>query len=61
MNMTHIDQTKKYVDIQCDAIRWEQFLRRCHLDSFNKETRNEDNNLDQIFISKYVRIIFMVI
>ena len=29
--------------------------------SFNKTFRDEDNNLDQIYKSKYVRIIFMMI
>ena len=31
------------------------------LDSFNNASRDEDNILDQIYASKYVRIIFMVI
>ena len=30
------------------------------LNSFNKESRNEDNILDQIYKSKYFRIIFMM-
>ena len=30
-------------------------------DSFNKTTRDKDNILDQIYRSKYVRIIFMMI
>ena len=31
------------------------------LDNFNKAFRDEDINLDQIYVSKYVRIIFKVL
>ena len=44
-----------FVPVQCDANRLEQILRR--LDKFNKAYRDEDNILDQIYESKYVRII----
>ena len=46
------------VIIPCDAIRWEQILRRSRPGSFIKIYQEEDNILDQIYKSKYVRIIY---
>ena len=37
------------------------FYRDVVLDSFNKVSWDEDNILDQIYKSKYARIIFMMI
>ena len=51
-----------FINIHCDAGRWEQFLRRCRLgESFNKTSRDKDIILKQIFKSKYVRMIIMMI
>ena len=47
-----------FVPVMCDAIGLEQIKRR--LDNFNKASRAEDNILDQIYASKYVRIIFIM-
>ena len=38
-----------------------RFCRHVVLDSFNKVSWDEDNILDQIYKSKYARIIFMMI
>ena len=46
--------TLAYDTLQCDAISWEQFKRRCRMDSFNKTYLDEDSNIDQIYKSKYV-------
>ena len=35
--------------IQCDAIRWEQFVRRCRLDSVKIAFRDAGRNLNQIY------------
>ena len=43
--------------VQCDTIR----LEHCGDVVFNKVSRNEDNILDQIYKSKYVRIFVMLI
>ena len=47
--------------IQCDAIRLEHFLWRCRLGHFNKTYQDEDNILDRICESKYVRNIINLI
>ena len=47
--------------IQCDAIRSEQFCGDVVSEKFNKTFRDGHNNLDQIYISKYIRIIFVMI
>ena len=40
---------------------WNHLFRDVVLDSFNNASRDEDNNLDQIYESEYVRTIFIVI
>ena len=39
---------------------WNGFYGDVILDSFDKASRDEDNILDQIYNSKYVRIIIMM-
>ena len=35
--------------VQCNAIRWEQVLRRCRLGQLNKAYRDEHDFLEQIY------------
>ena len=52
-------QTKR-MNIQCDAIRWEQFLRICRLGKLNKAYWDEDNILDLVYTRKYVWIMMIL-
>ena len=49
------------MNVQCDAIRWEQFLRVCRLGQLYEASRDKGNILDQIYKTKYVRIYIMKI
>ena len=47
--------------IQCDAIRWAQFLRRCRHHQLQQSIRDEDKMLEPIHKSKYVVVIIIMI
>ena len=48
-------------DIQCDAIRWEQFWRRCRLGQRDMAFMNKDSILDQIELTALTLITAMKI
>ena len=51
-----------YLEIQCDTIRWEQFLRRCRLGQLKQDISRRRQHLKTKYEkSKYVRYIIMMI